>query len=187
MASPYLSDPAIFGNPSGRESRGRMAMLTIYRRHITTCVHRSEGRKYRRCRCPIWADGSIGPQEIRESLGTRNWEEAEDEKLPELKARYSRSAEPTPPQPITIVQACSDFLRDATARQLREPTLYKYRLLFRQTESFAHDHGLRFLRELDLVMLRQFRASWPNHNLSALKKLECVTSFLPLRPREQVD
>ena len=28
-------------------------MLTIYRRHVRTCAHRSEGRKYRRCRCPV--------------------------------------------------------------------------------------------------------------------------------------
>jgi site-specific recombinase XerD len=110
-------------------------------------------------------------------LGTRNWEEAEEEKLPELKARCSRSTEPTPPEPITIAQAQEDFLRDAGARQLREPTLYKYRLLFRQMQTFTREYGLRFLRELDLAMLRQFRASWPNHNLSALKKLECLRAF----------
>jgi site-specific recombinase XerD len=110
-------------------------------------------------------------------LGTRNWEEAAEEKLPELKAKYSRRGVPTPPEQITIAQACQEFLLDAEARQLQEATLYKYRLLFRKMESFAHDHGLRFLRELDLAMLREFRTSWPNHNLSALKKLECLRAF----------
>ena len=50
--------------------------------------------------------------------------------------------------------------------------MYKYDLLSRQMARFAEDQGLRFLREFDLPMLRKFRASWPNQNLGALKKLE---------------
>ena len=68
-------------------------------------------------------------------------------------------------------------MRDAEARRLREPTLYKYRLLFRQLETFAQARGVRFLPDLDLGMLRKFRAGWLNHNLSALKKLECLRAF----------
>jgi integrase len=151
-------------------------MLTIYRRHIKTCAHRSEGRKYRRCHCPIWADGFIGREEIRKTLDTRIWEEAQDI-IRQWEAEGSR---PPESEPIIIAEACQEFLRDAEARQLRPPTLYKYRLLFRQMEAFAHDQGLRFLRELDLAMLRKFRASWSNHNLSALKKLECLRAFFRL-------
>jgi site-specific recombinase XerD len=81
------------------------------------------------------------------------------------------------PEPITIEKATQDFLRDAEARGLRAPTLYKYRLLFRQMGTFGEGEGIRFLRELDLGMLRKFRAGWPNHNLSALKKLECLRAF----------
>ena len=152
-------------------------MLSIYRRHIKTCAHRSEGRKYRRCRCPIWADGLIGGQEIRESLRTRNWEEAEEEKLPKLKTKFSPSTEAKAPDPITIAQAWEEFLADARARNLREPTLYKYDLLSRQMSRFAEDRGLRFLTEFDLPMLRKFRASWPNQNLGALKKLDYLRAF----------
>jgi hypothetical protein len=32
-------------------------------------------------------------------------------------------------------------------------------------------------REFDLPALRKFRASWPNQNLRALKKLEYLRSF----------
>ena len=43
---------------STRKGEGRIrAMLTIYRRHRRNCSHRSEGRGYRRCLCPIWVDG----------------------------------------------------------------------------------------------------------------------------------
>ena len=152
-------------------------MLTLYRRHIKTCPHRSAGRKYRRCRCPIWADGFIETQEIRESLGTRNWEEAEEEKLPDLKAKYERAADPLPAEPITITQAWKEFLTDAKARNLRDPTIYKYDLLSRQMDHFAKECGLRFLREFDLPPLRKFRASWPNRNLGAQKKLEYLRKF----------
>jgi hypothetical protein len=34
-------------------------MLTIFRRHLKRCEHRAEGRKYRRCKCPLWADGFL--------------------------------------------------------------------------------------------------------------------------------
>ena len=52
-------------------------MLTIYRRHLKTCDHKSDGRKYRRCRCPIWVDGFLGDVEIRKSLELRDWEKAQ--------------------------------------------------------------------------------------------------------------
>lgn len=132
-------------------------MLAIYRRHTKNCPHRPEGRKYRRCRCPIWVDGFIYGKEIRESLGTRNWEEAEEEKLPLVKARHSPRPETRPPDPITIAQAWDEFLSDARDRNLREPTLYKYDLLSRQMKRFAEDLGLRFLAEFDLSVLRKFR------------------------------
>ena len=148
-------------------------MLTTYRRHVKTCAHRLDGRKYRRCRCPIWADGFLGREEVRKSLNTRVWEkaqgiirewEAEDERPPE-------------PEAVTVAQAWGEFLADAKARNLREPTIYKYDLLSRQMERFAQDCGARFPREFDLPMLRKFRASWPNENLGALKKLEYLRAF----------
>src|SRR5208337_4939156 len=142
-------------------------MLTTYRRHIKTCAHRSEGRKYRRCRCPIWADGFVGREELRKSLNTRNWEKAQ-EMIREWEAEGTQAAEP---EPVTIAEAWEEFLADAKARNLRKPTIYKYELLSRQMARFATDQGIRFLRELDLPMLRKFRATWPNENLGALKKL----------------
>ena len=45
-------------------------MLMIFRRHVKSCKHRGEGRKYRNCRCPIWVDGFLrgNPIRIRESM-----------------------------------------------------------------------------------------------------------------------
>jgi integrase/recombinase XerD len=150
-------------------------MLTAYRRHRKDCTHRNEGRKYRRCRCPIWADGFVGQQEIRRSLGTRDWDEAQKTVREWEAARVMPVQQDE--QPITLEQASSEFIADAEARNLKDKTVYKYRLLFRQLTEFAKSQGIRFLKELDQPALRKFRASWKDQNLAAQKKLERLRSF----------
>jgi integrase len=168
-------------------------MLTIYRRHLKNCAHRGDGRDYRRCRCPLWVDGFLRDQEVRRSLGMRDWEKAqttirawEDEGV----QTDEKDREPT-----TIEQAGKDYLADAEARQLQERTVYKYRLLFRQLNAFAKLQGVRFLKELDTPALRKFRTTWKDSNLAALKKLERLRSFfrfarengwLPNNPSEKL-
>jgi integrase/recombinase XerD len=148
-------------------------MLTIYRRHVKKCAHRAEGRKYRRCHCPIWADGFLGREEIRKSLDTRDWEKAQDI----IRQWEAEGAQPQEPEPVTIAEAWEGFIEDVKARKLEAATVYKYDLLSRQMKRFAENCGLRFLRELELPMLRKFRASWPNENHGALKKLEYLRAF----------
>ena len=80
--------------------------------------------------------------------------------------------------PQTIKDACDAFKADAEARDLKEPTLYKYKLLFRQLQAFAEDKGLVFISDVDLEIARAFRASWPNRNVAARKKLEHFRAFL---------
>jgi integrase/recombinase XerD len=150
-------------------------MLTIYRRHRKDCSHRNQGRRYRRCRCPIWVDGFLGGQEIRRATGIRDWEKAQM-RVREWEAEGQLQAEPKAP-PITVSEAFEAFLRDAKARNLREKTIYKYQLLSRQLEQFAQADGFRFLKELDSPALRKFRATWKDGNLAALKKLERLRTF----------
>ena len=52
-------------------------MLTIYRRHVKACPHRS--RNYKRCQCPIWAQGTLGNESVRQALDLTSWDAAEDE------------------------------------------------------------------------------------------------------------
>jgi hypothetical protein len=40
-------------------------MLTIYRRHLKLCSHRS--RNYKRCQRPIWVQGTLGNESVRET------------------------------------------------------------------------------------------------------------------------
>jgi integrase/recombinase XerD len=151
------------------------AMLTIYRRHLKNCGHRNEGRNYRRCRCPIWVDGFLRNQDVRRSLGTRDWEKAQTTIRAWEDAGVQTDEKDR--EPMSIEQAGKDYLADAEARQLQERTVYKYRLLFRQLNSFAKLHGVRFLKELDTPALRKFRTTWKDSNLAALKKLERLRSF----------
>jgi integrase/recombinase XerD len=83
-----------------------------------------------------------------------------------------------PPETSKTIQEASDaFIRDCESRQLREPSIYKYRLLFKQLKAFAEDKGITYIDECDIDTLRQFRESWANKNYSAKKKLEALRTF----------
>jgi integrase/recombinase XerD len=154
-------------------------MLTTYRRHKKDCEHRNEGRKYRRCKCPIWIDGFLAGKEIRKSLGPNvTWEEAQ-KTIRDWEADGKQAALPSTELPM-IADVCDEFIEDAQARNLKDRTIYKYRLLFEQLKNFAADHGIRFLKELDPPTVRKFRASWKDHNLAAVKKLERLRGFFRL-------
>jgi integrase/recombinase XerD len=151
-------------------------MLTIYRRHVKKCEHRPEGRKYRRCRCPIWVDGSINGKEIpRRSLRLQNWEKAQAI-IREWEAEGSKPTEPADNR-LTVEAAFDQYLADAESRQLGPSAIYKRKLLRKQMIAFATDRGVRHLEEFDLKLLRDFRATWRNRNLSAKKKLEQLRGF----------
>ncbi len=150
-------------------------MLTIYRRHRKSCKQNARGRKYRHCQCPIWVDGAIGGKEIRESLKLRDWQRAQD-LIRQWEAEDRRTVQQE--KEVTIKDAHAKFMADAHARKLNEATLYKYRLLFRQLDSFAETHKLQFLKQLDLDTLGIFRAAWKDGPRSSLKKLERLRAFL---------
>jgi len=76
-----------------------------------------------------------------------------------------------------IEKACEDFLADAKARGLREPSLYKYRLLLTRLQTFAKDKGLVFLSNFDIDTTAKFRESWTNKGTAARKKLESLRTF----------
>lgn len=151
-------------------------MLTIFRRHLKKCSHRGKGRNYRRCKCPCWIDGFIGRVEVRESLKTANWEKA-NSTMQSWEARGSRE-EIEVPESLTIVQACDKFKADAIGRELTAPTLEKYTLLFKRLQKFADDKSLRYVSDLDLDVMREFRNGWSIHNITAAKTLERLKAFL---------
>ena len=47
--------------------------LSLFRWHARQCRHRAKGRKWTRCQCGIWTQGSLSGQWVKMSLHTRNW------------------------------------------------------------------------------------------------------------------
>jgi hypothetical protein len=155
-------------------------MLTIYRRHRRRCKHRGKGREHRHCDCPIWLDGFLAGKEVRRSIRVRNWQRAQ-----ELVREWEAADRFTTTERKTIDDAWRDFLADLDSRHLHPSTSRKYKLLDRQMKSFAQSHGFRFLEELDLNALSQFRTTWKDGPRSSAKKLERLRSFLRFAQRRK--
>lgn len=162
-------------------------MLKNHRRHLKSCQHQADGRDYRRCRCPIHVDGFLQGKRIRQSLKTRNWEQAQ-ETIRDWE--IDRTITTEEPQHVTIERAAAAFLADAESRGLTVSSLKKYRVLLtnkrpetnaeRSSPSlvvFAQENGLRFTNQFTLEWLQGFRAAWKDHNAAAQKKLERLKAF----------
>ena len=154
-------------------------MLTIYRRHRKRCKHRAKGRAHRHCQCPIWVDGFLSGQEIRESLKVRDWQRAQ-EMIREWEIEDRRGSRPI----RRILSECwKEFLVDLEARKLHESTVRKYKLLQRQMEGYAEKHGSNFIDEFDLSALGMFRSGWTDGPRSSAKKLERMRAFFRFAQR----
>ena len=154
-------------------------MLSLYRRHLKTCEHRGKGdqagRKWKRCRCPVWADGRLGKQVIRQSLKETDWNRAAE--IVDQWRRRGSIVEVEDPGKISIEQATKDFIADKVAQRVKERTVYKFRLLFRRLTAFSEAHGFRYIVELDTSALRKFRATWTDSPSTSEKNLERMRGF----------
>src|SRR5215470_17411482 len=126
-------------------------MLTIYRRHLTSYTHRSKGRSWKNCKCPMWVAGRLGADYVKESLDLQNWEVAQA-KIREMETATFFPNEQKPK--ITIEDATKKFFADCRARMLSAATISKYDVLLeKQLKTFAKEKGLRFLHELSVERL----------------------------------
>lgn len=151
--------------------------MTLYRRHHPQCPKAAD-RYWKRCTCPMWAEGALETGYIRQSLKTKSWERAvvlarglEDaaESAPEAQAKD---------EAITIAYAVHEYLADAKARELSEATIYKLDIFFRkQFLTWCKSEGFKLLRELDLAAVRSFRGSWKDGAMAKKKKQERLTGF----------
>lgn len=132
-------------------------MLRIYRRHRTSCPHRSES--YRRCPCPIYVKGTLGGSYLRMSLDQTNWDAAS-----RIVAGWTKAGsvgQIRDAESMTVADAVAEFMADARARNLSEDTLAKYRRLFEQRLlTFCEQEHYPTLASLTLTALTAFRATW---------------------------
>jgi hypothetical protein len=156
------------------------AVLTLYRRHRASCPHSAKSRNAPRtkgCDCPIWVQGSLGGETIRESLNLTSWEAASERVRswkPLARSEWSRaksrrskkrssSSSPTP-KPETSSRKALKKIRHVIERRFL---------------GFCTTKGSKLLRQIDVDSVREFRnqlASDYSPN-SARKSLEYVRSF----------
>lgn len=150
--------------------------LTLWRWHACSCPHRIKGRRWTRCNCGIWVQGSLGGEWVKRSLNTRDWSAA---------AAIVHGWEASGQLGVTkldipkVERAVEFYFDDATARHLAATTLRKRReLLDGKLLPFCKKKGISLLKQLDVNMLRSFRNGWPYSALSAVKRLEYLRGFL---------
>jgi integrase len=148
-------------------------MLNLFRRHLKACPYSS--RRYRRCRCPIWVEGSLRGEKVRRSLDLTSWAAASD-----LIAQWNAAGEigVVKPEVPTIKEAVTKFLDDARARHLGWESMRKYEnLLERRCLPWCEANGYGKLKQLDVDALRRFRATWEDGASYATKNLERLRAF----------
>jgi len=155
-------------------------MLNVYTRHTADCDHR-EDMRWRRCRCPKWLRGVLpNGTVIRESAGTRSWEQAERKaRKKEADADPTREDDQaTEQRRVTVKQAVEAFLTDEEARGLEASSRKKSRTLFeRQFLPWCEAHKFNFLDLILPVDLTAFRSTWGNGDVTTHRKHERMHSL----------
>ena len=175
-------------------------MLNAQRRHIPPCKRPMWDQVSTRCTCPITIRGTLNghrvslsttkylpPAEARDLEAARNlailWEKHGKPVRPGAYAPAPEpAAAPEAPALPTVAMAVTAFLADATDRANEPATLYKKRVVFATGKAsltaFCKSKGIRFLSELDLNTIREWRSTWNVESLSRYKRQGQVIGFL---------
>ena len=150
--------------------------LTLFRWHARSCPHRSKGRRWTRCNCSVWAQGSLGGEWVKKSLNTRDWSVAAATIHEWEAAREIGGKQLEIP---TIKEALQKYFDDAEARNLAKSTIRKRReLLEGKLLPYCESKGFGRLKDLNVDALRSFRKTWKFAATSAVKRLEYLRGFL---------
>ena len=121
-------------------------MLTLYRRHRAKC--KMKGRKAK-CSCPIWAQGVLDNEKIRQSLSLTNWEAAQ-KRIRDWEVDGKKNV-------VSLGTAYDRFIAQHEANGHARATVGKHKLLKRRAVHFLGDVSLKSISVDDLA---RFRESW---------------------------
>ena len=143
-------------------------MLNLYRRHLKQCAHRAKGAAYTKCSCPIWCDGKLNGQRVRESLETRDWQRA----IRKLAAKEDPSA----PLVKSVAAAISAF--ENHIQPLAQSTRRKYKNVLAKLREYCKGARLQDLQELTVEHLDAYRAGRGISPVTSTKELQTLRQFL---------
>lgn len=177
--------------------------LNLYRRHSRRpgkCLgghppdfHSYEAeelrRRWRKCACPIYADGTLGGKFRRRNTQQTDWSEARRGAEAWETAANWNGTEPVAPDPppvppaeerrdrVTIERATEAYLANREARQIAHSTFRKYRTMVTQLRAFASLRGYSMLDQFHPLDMDEFYAGWRDGIRSKAKKLERLKGF----------
>lgn len=145
-------------------------MLTIWRRHTAKCRHRTKGRDYLKCSCPLWADGyADGKRTLRQSLGTRDMARAR-RKAVALESGDHRILKP-------VLEATASFLDHCKSEGLQFSTFRKYRNTLTKLGEFSATGEIDYINQFDISVLDAFRAGRKLKPITSSKELQLLRQF----------
>lgn len=150
--------------------------LQLYRRHGKECPAEEWDKTYRRCKCPILAEGMLNGKWVRKSTRRTTWEEAE-----ELVERWEQEGQTTNLNPFednpTLDHALTRWEQEWVDRNFTSGTKQKYRTVKTQLDTFSEQRGLIYLNQFTTDLCREFRQTWKDGAYSASKKLKTFKLF----------
>jgi hypothetical protein len=146
-------------------------MLTLYRRHIEDCAHRSKGQNYTTCSCPIWCDGELDGKRFRRSVGLRDWARAA-KRVDQWEAKPKTAVAPS-----SLAFSVNSYLGDCRARNLKASTVASYEKTLDHLQAFGRGRGITQIDQVDLALLTDFRASRKVQPSTSGKELETLRAF----------
>jgi len=171
-------------------------MLTAQRRHQPPCKRPMWDKGYTKCTCPVMIRGTLNgkhltlstwkflpPDKARDIEAARDlallWERVGSPVRPEAYAPITEPTTPTEPERPTVQMAVSAFMADGKDRGNSTATLSKKRVVFEKSLlRFCENKGIRFLSELDLNTIREWRGTWELDSLSRYKRQGQALGFL---------
>lgn len=180
--------------------------LNLYRRHFRIAgkcsgKHEADSRNYepeelrrawKKCQCPIYADGTLSGQFKRRNTKKTTWPEAKvvvatwesaGAWLAESPASAVLIETPLPVEvpraksSITIQFAREAYLANRLGRNIAESTLRKYKTFLKQFDDFAAAKGYVMIDQFHMTDMDEFYAGWRDGIQAKAKKLERLNGF----------
>lgn len=189
-----------------------MHLLTLFRRHGAGCAAKraldeyttesdERRRSQKRCRCRIYARGTLDGRYKNWPTRQREWDRAKEVIAP-FEAAGSWDADPTPlppsqasetrlglirpgdKPPLPIEAAVAQCLKEHADAHDARGTIKAYRVVLTSFATFSQQLGVRYLEEWTSPLVRQLRSHWlterKNSPVSAGKKLGLLKAFFEI-------